>query len=77
MVICPECDSAIDVEEEDIDEGETISCAECGTDLKVVGVKPLELEAEDEDEEEDEEDGIDDDDDDDDEEEAEEEEDWK
>lgn len=76
MVTCPQCSSDIDVDEEDIDEGETISCGECGTDLRVVGVKPLELESEAEDEEDDEDDGIDDDDDDD-EDEAEDDEDWK
>lgn len=74
MVTCPECDSAIDVEEEEIDEGETLSCTECGKDLRVVGVNPLELEAADDDEEEEEEDGYVDDED---EEEEDEEEDWK
>ncbi|MGP8243870.1 MAG: hypothetical protein ACLQVN_05050 [Bryobacteraceae bacterium] len=56
MVTCPVCDGAIDLDEEDVDEGDTVSCDECGADLKVVSVEPLELEsAEDleEDEEED------------------------
>ena len=56
MVTCPKCEGLIDVDEEDVDEGDTISCDECGADLKVVGTDPLELEsAEDleEDEEED------------------------
>ena len=77
MVTCPECNSAIDVEEEDIDEGETISCGECGSDLKVVGVKPLELESEADDEEDEDDDGFDDDDEDDDDEDSEDDEDWK
>ena len=72
MVECPVCEGKIDVDEEDVDEGDTISCDECGADLKVVGTDPLELEsAEDvEDEDEDEEGLIE-------EEEEESDEDWK
>lgn len=54
MVKCPACEGAIDVEEEDVDEGDTISCDECGAALKVVGTEPLELESAEEAEEEDE-----------------------
>jgi alpha-aminoadipate carrier protein LysW len=72
MVTCPLCEGAIDVDEEDVDEGDTISCDECGADLKVVGTDPLEVEsAEEEEEEEDDEDYLEED------EEEEEEEDWK
>jgi len=39
----PECESDLDVEEEELDEGEILSCTECGTDFEVVGVEPLEL----------------------------------
>jgi len=57
MVTCPACEGAIDVDEEEVDEGDTISCDECGAALKVVGTDPLELESaedlEDEEEEED------------------------
>lgn len=60
MVTCPLCDSDIDVEEDELDEGDTITCDECGGTLNVLGLDPLELEAEDED-------GADDDDEDDDE----------
>jgi len=56
MVTCPVCEGAIDVDEEDVDEGDTISCDECGADLKVVGTEPLEVESAEELEEEDEED---------------------
>jgi alpha-aminoadipate carrier protein LysW len=62
----------IDVDEEDVDEGDTLSCDECGADLRVVGTDPLELEsAEDLEEDEDEDDFLEDDE----EEEADEE--WK
>ena len=57
MVECPVCDGKIDVDEEEVDEGETISCDECGAALKVIGTAPLELESAEEvvDEDEDEE----------------------
>jgi len=55
MVTCPVCDGTIDVDEADVDEGDSLSYDECGADLKVVGKNPLELESaedlEDEDEE--------------------------
>ena len=43
MVLCPECESDLDVEEDELDEGEILSCTECGSDFEVVGVGPLEL----------------------------------
>jgi alpha-aminoadipate/glutamate carrier protein LysW len=56
MVKCPVCDGAIDLDEEDVDEGDSISCDECGADLRVASTDPfLELEpAEEIDEEEEE-----------------------
>jgi alpha-aminoadipate carrier protein LysW len=61
------------VDEEDVDEGDTVSCDECGADLKVVSTSPLELEsAEELEEEEDEDDLLEEDDD-----EEESDEDWK
>lgn len=68
MVTCPVCEGSIDVDEEDVDEGDSLSCDECGADLKVVGKNPLELESADSLEDEDEE--LSD-------EEEEEEEDWR
>jgi alpha-aminoadipate carrier protein LysW len=67
MVNCPVCDAELDLEEEELDEGDTVTCDECGADLRVAGVDPLDLESL-----EDEEDEDDDDDD-----EEDEEEDWK
>lgn len=75
MVNCPKCDGAIDVDEEDLDEGDILSCDECGAALTVASVNPVELETED-DGKDDEDDFDDDDDDDEDEESEEEEEDW-
>ena len=59
MVTCPKCEGAIDIDEDDVDEGDTISCDECGADLKVVGTDPLELEsAEEAEEDEEDEEGF-------------------
>lgn len=81
MVTCPHCDSSIDIDEQDLDEGETLSCDECGATLTVTSLDPLELEAAEEEEEDDEDDDEfdydEEDDEDEDEEEEEEEEDWK
>jgi alpha-aminoadipate carrier protein LysW len=41
-VVCPECDNPLDIED-DIDKGETLQCEECGVELEVVGVDPVEL----------------------------------
>jgi alpha-aminoadipate/glutamate carrier protein LysW len=69
MVSCPVCDGHIDVDEEDVDEGDSLSCDECGADLKVVGTDPLEIESAEELEEEEDEEFVEEDD--------EAEEDWK
>ncbi|MFB3827414.1 MAG: hypothetical protein ACE15B_11625 [Bryobacteraceae bacterium] len=62
MVSCPVCDGQIDIDEEEVDEGDSLSCDECGADLRVVGVDPLELESADEAEDEEDEDFLDEDD---------------
>jgi alpha-aminoadipate carrier protein LysW len=56
MVNCPLCDAAMDVDEEELDEGDALVCEECGASVTVSSVSPLELAAEaDEDLEDDEE----------------------
>ena len=54
MAYCPECEAAIDVEEDDVEEGQTLNCPECGAELEVVNTNPLQLDvvAEDDEEEE-------------------------
>ena len=42
-VVCPECDNPIVVDVDDVEEGETVQCDECGADLEIVSVDPLEL----------------------------------
>lgn len=56
MVNCPLCDYAIDAEEDELDEGDTLSCEECGATLTVVSLNPLEVEVENEEDFDDEED---------------------
>jgi len=43
MAVCPECEADIEIDEYDVDKGEIISCPECGVELEVVGLSPLEL----------------------------------
>ena len=50
---CPECDADVHVDT-DADKGDIISCDECGTDLELVGLDPVELDIVEEDYEEDE-----------------------
>ena len=40
-VECPECAGAITLT--DPEKGEIVECAECGTELEVVGVNPVQL----------------------------------
>jgi alpha-aminoadipate carrier protein LysW len=42
-VVCPECDNPIVVNVDEMEEGETLQCDECGVDLEVVSVDPIEL----------------------------------
>ncbi len=43
MITCPACAVDIDFDEEDMDEGDLFDCTECGVNLRVAGLKPLEL----------------------------------
>jgi alpha-aminoadipate carrier protein LysW len=43
MTSCPECENDLDIELDEIEEGDMVACAECGTEYEVVGVDPLEL----------------------------------
>jgi alpha-aminoadipate/glutamate carrier protein LysW len=66
MAICPECEFEIDVDEYDVDRGDTLECDNCGVTLEIIGLNPIEFEVasdDDEDEEEKDEDLESDDDD--------------
>jgi lysine biosynthesis protein LysW len=71
----------LDIDEDELDEGDEFTCDECGAELAVTSTDPLEIEpVSDVDEDEDEDEDLDDEDEDEDEEleeEEEEDEDWK
>jgi alpha-aminoadipate carrier protein LysW len=43
MPSCPECENGLDIEMDEVEEGDIVTCDECGTEYEVVGVEPLEL----------------------------------
>jgi alpha-aminoadipate carrier protein LysW len=43
MPSCSECENNLDIELDEVAEGDIIVCDECGTEYEVVGVEPLEL----------------------------------
>ena len=43
MANCPECENGLDIELDEVEEGDVVACDECGTEYEVVGVEPLEL----------------------------------
>lgn len=57
MSYCPECEAVIDEEFEDI--GEIITCPECGVELEVISVDPVEFDLAVDDDDEDDEFGFD------------------
>lgn len=42
-VVCPECDNPLTIDTDEVEDGETIQCDECGADLEIVSVDPLEI----------------------------------
>ena len=40
MVNCPLCDAVLDVDEEELDEGDSLVCEECGANVSVSSVSP-------------------------------------
>jgi alpha-aminoadipate carrier protein LysW len=77
MANCPNCDAVLDVDDEELDEGDELTCEECGANVAVVSTDPIELEMVDEEEDEDEEDEDEDDDLEDEEEDEEDDDEWK
>lgn len=49
MASCPECENQLDVEVDELEEGDVVACDECGSEYEVVSVDPLELTKVDED----------------------------
>jgi len=55
MPSCPECENELDLDVDEVEEGDVVACEECGTEFEVVGIEPLELARMDDEEEEDDE----------------------
>jgi lysine biosynthesis protein LysW len=67
LVKCTECEADIDLDEEEVEEGEVVVCPECSVELEVAQIHPVQLKAildEDEEEDDDDVDVLDDEDDD-------------
>jgi alpha-aminoadipate carrier protein LysW len=73
MATCPECDFD-EIDTEDFEEGDTVSCPECGKNLVLTGADEVDFADEDEDDLDDDEDDLEEDEDDEEEDEDEEEE---
>jgi alpha-aminoadipate/glutamate carrier protein LysW len=43
MPACPECENAIDIDTDDVEEGDVVACEECGTEFEIVATDPLQL----------------------------------
>ena len=41
--ICPECDNPLVIDADEVEEGETVTCDECGTEVEIVSVDPIEV----------------------------------
>jgi alpha-aminoadipate carrier protein LysW len=54
MATCPECEEELEIDELDVEEGDVISCDQCGSTLRVSSTVPLELEPFEDDDEDDE-----------------------
>ncbi len=42
-IACPECDNPLDIDVDEVDAGEVLTCEECGTELEIVSVDPVEI----------------------------------
>ena len=43
MVRCPKCDAEVDLDEDEVEEGEILTCLECDAELEVVQIHPVRL----------------------------------
>jgi alpha-aminoadipate/glutamate carrier protein LysW len=46
MLLCPLCDAPIEEEEDELDQGDSLICEQCGVNLVVASLDPIELEEE-------------------------------
>ncbi len=47
-VVCPECDNPLHIDADEVEDGDTLQCDECGVNLEIVGTDPLQVSAVDE-----------------------------
>src|SRR5579864_2363985 len=64
VVRCPKCATEVDVDEDEVEEGEILACPECETEMEVVQIHPVKVNVISEDDDEDDEDEESDDEDD-------------
>jgi hypothetical protein len=43
VVRCPKCATEIDVDEDEVEEGEILACLECETEMEVVQIHPVKV----------------------------------
>jgi alpha-aminoadipate/glutamate carrier protein LysW len=43
MPNCPECENPLDIEVDEVEEGDIVACDECGSEYEVVRTEPIEL----------------------------------
>jgi alpha-aminoadipate/glutamate carrier protein LysW len=71
MATCPSCEAPdLEVDEYELEEGEIITCPECGSSLEVTGLAPVEFDVVSDDDDEDDDDEEEDDEDEDEDEES-------
>jgi alpha-aminoadipate/glutamate carrier protein LysW len=77
MMTCPQCDSLLEFDEDEVSEGDKLMCEECGVHLVVSSLDPVELELDDDEYDDEDEDDFDEDDEEEEEAEEEEDDDWR
>ena len=43
MAVCQECESILDFDPNEVEEGDLVVCDECGTEYELIATEPLEL----------------------------------
>ena len=41
--LCPECENPLDVDVDEVEEGDTVTCDECGQEMEIVSTEPLQM----------------------------------
>ena len=41
--LCPECDNPLNIDQDEVEEGETITCDECGEELEIISTDPVQI----------------------------------